>query len=265
LLLETPEAGLVAGMQWLQTTYTVQFNLAHNLNGHLFQGRYKAIVVDGTDPSYFRILSDYIHLNPLRAGILNNYKGLVSFPWSSFPAILGARPCPAWLVTERVLDSHAMTGPAYAKYLQAKVAEFRNGSLDEGWDAVRSGWYLGSEDFRDELIHKMASGIGPSKRESYSGGAVVAHDESAAESLLERGLAVLGLSLDNVQRTKCSDARKQALIWLIRGATNVSSDWICSRLGVGHRSNISRALRRFAAQGDQETELLRGRMLQCKD
>src|SRR5437870_6211386 len=67
-LLETPEPNLVAGMKWFQGTYTIRFNRRHKLRGHLFQGRYKAVVVDPEERRYFATLSDYIHLNPVRAG-----------------------------------------------------------------------------------------------------------------------------------------------------------------------------------------------------
>src|SRR6059058_422292 len=70
LLLETPEANLVAGMKWLQGTYTQRNNSRHELRGHLFQGRYKAIVVDGEEESYFQVVSTYIHLNPARAKLI---------------------------------------------------------------------------------------------------------------------------------------------------------------------------------------------------
>ena len=69
LLIETPEANLCAGMRWFQGTYTIRHNARHKLHGHLFQGRYKAVVVDGEDGTYFRTVSDYIHLNPVRAGL----------------------------------------------------------------------------------------------------------------------------------------------------------------------------------------------------
>ena len=62
LLLETPEGNLVAGMKWLQGTYTQRFNSQHEVFGHLFQGRYKAVLVDGGSAEYFRVASTYIHL-----------------------------------------------------------------------------------------------------------------------------------------------------------------------------------------------------------
>src|ERR1700704_5239090 len=64
LLVETPEPNLVAGMQWFQGTYTQRYNSRHEQHGHLFQGRYKALVVDATQGNYLAVLSTYIHLNP---------------------------------------------------------------------------------------------------------------------------------------------------------------------------------------------------------
>ena len=70
LLLDTPEPNLVAGMKWLQGTYTQRYNSRHRLFGHLYQGRYKALVVDGTQGNYLAVVSTYIHLNPARAGLI---------------------------------------------------------------------------------------------------------------------------------------------------------------------------------------------------
>ena len=80
LLVETPQPTLVAGMHWLQTTYTMRFNRRHRLCGHLFQGRYKAILVDSEEGGYFAVLSDYIHLNPVRRGLCER---AVQWKWSS--------------------------------------------------------------------------------------------------------------------------------------------------------------------------------------
>jgi hypothetical protein len=84
-LLETPKANLVAGMQWFQSTYTIRFNRRHRLDGHLFQGRYKAVLVEPDSAEYFVALSDYIHLNPARAGLIADGSRLGAYPWSSLP------------------------------------------------------------------------------------------------------------------------------------------------------------------------------------
>src|SRR5690348_4304248 len=70
LVLETPRANLVAGMRWFLSTYTARFNRRHKLSGHLFGGRYKSLIVDGSGTGYLKTVCDYVHLNPVRAKLL---------------------------------------------------------------------------------------------------------------------------------------------------------------------------------------------------
>ncbi len=86
LLVETPEANLVAGMKWLQGTYTQRYNGRHEVFGHLFQGRYKAVPVEAANAGYWEVVSTYIHLNPARAGLIEAGKDrLKGYRWSSYP------------------------------------------------------------------------------------------------------------------------------------------------------------------------------------
>ena len=80
LLLKTKKPNISKGMQWFGTTYTRRYNIKHKRNGHLFQGRFKNFLVENDE--YLRLLSFYIHRNPLRAGIVRR---LVDYPWSSYP------------------------------------------------------------------------------------------------------------------------------------------------------------------------------------
>ena len=70
IVLETPRANLVDGMKWFLGTYTSRFNRKHKVFGHLFSGRYKALVVDGGERGYLKTVCDYVHLNPVRAKLL---------------------------------------------------------------------------------------------------------------------------------------------------------------------------------------------------
>ena len=72
-LLEIPEANLFDGMKWFLGTCTQRFNSRHRVFGHLFQGRYRALVIDGAQDGYFQTVSTYIHLNPARAGKLREF------------------------------------------------------------------------------------------------------------------------------------------------------------------------------------------------
>ena len=70
LVTETPRANLVDGMQWLLGVYTSRFNHRQKEFGHLFSGRYKALIVDGSGNGYLKSVCDYVHLNPVRAGLI---------------------------------------------------------------------------------------------------------------------------------------------------------------------------------------------------
>ena len=70
LVVETPQPNLVVGMKWLLGTYAGRFNRRHKLFGHLFSGRYKSLIVDGSGTGYLKSVCDYVHLNPARAKML---------------------------------------------------------------------------------------------------------------------------------------------------------------------------------------------------
>src|SRR3974377_984089 len=104
LVLETPQPNLVAGMKWLLGTYTSRYNRRHREFGHLFSGRYKALVVDGSGNGYLKTVCDYVHLNPARAKLRQHEQPRSAFPWSSYPHYL-AEPSrrPRWLRVDRLL------------------------------------------------------------------------------------------------------------------------------------------------------------------
>src|SRR6266511_2175352 len=115
LVVETPRGNLVAGMKWFLGTYTARFNRRHKLLGHVFSGRYKALVVDGTSPGYFRTVCEYVHLNPVRAKLLSAEQRLRDYAWSSFPEYLKPprRRWP-WLRVERLLGEMRLTKDSVA-------------------------------------------------------------------------------------------------------------------------------------------------------
>ena len=82
LVIETPQPNLVYGMKWLLGTYTKRLNIRHKLCGHLFAGRYKALIVDGSGNGYLRTVCDYVHLNPVRANLLKADAALQDYRWS---------------------------------------------------------------------------------------------------------------------------------------------------------------------------------------
>ncbi len=99
ILLRTRRANLKKAMHWFGTTYTQRFNRRHSRSGHLFQGRYKSIIVQ--NDAYLLQLSYYIHRNPLRAGIV---KRLTDYRWSSYKVYAYGHKTPKWLSTELILS-----------------------------------------------------------------------------------------------------------------------------------------------------------------
>ncbi|HAV64486.1 MAG TPA: transposase, partial [Verrucomicrobiales bacterium] len=94
---------------WFLGTYTGRFNRRHKLFGHLFSGRYKSLVVDGSGNGYLKTVCDYVHLNPARATLLAAGQPLRGFAWSSWPAYLAApSKRPAWLRVDRLLGEHGI-------------------------------------------------------------------------------------------------------------------------------------------------------------
>jgi len=113
LVSETPRANLVAGMQWLLGVYTNRFNHRHKEFGHLFSGRYKALHVDGSGNGYLKAVCDYVHLNPVRAGLIAPEQPLETYRWSSYPLYLqepGKRP--RWLRVDRLLGEWGIPNKA---------------------------------------------------------------------------------------------------------------------------------------------------------
>jgi putative transposase len=108
LFIETPEANLVAGMSWLQNTVTRRHNVRHMAWGRLFGDRYKAVRVDCADTYNYRTLADCIHLNPVRARLIQPKKGrsVLDYPWSSVAGgwALPLRKRPKWLAGEDGLN-----------------------------------------------------------------------------------------------------------------------------------------------------------------
>ncbi len=247
LLLETPEANLVAGMKWLQGTYTQRFNSRHKLRGHLLQGRYKALLIEGEGGDYFPAVGTYIHLNPARSRLFDLAKGhLEEYSWSSYPLFFQPEKRPKWFVVDRLLGSHGVEDDPqgrerFREYMQKRVGEVAaNQSTDSEWENIRRGWCYGSKSFQDAMLTKMDAPLRGHRRASYNGEEIRKHDEIEAERYLIKGLHCLGLDEDTLSSQPKGSREKAALAWLIRANTTVGRRWIASRLVIGDESRVSR-------------------------
>ena len=152
LLIETPSGNLPQIMQHINGAYTTYFNVKHNRSGHLFQGRYKAILVE--IDAYANELSRYIHLNPVRAEMVKTPE---EYAWSSYQFFIGREKPPEWLNRDFILgyfgNKISAAQKEYRKFVSAKVKKEYGSPLDE----VVGSTLLGSPDFIAFIKDKFLS------------------------------------------------------------------------------------------------------------
>jgi len=185
LLLETPEANLSRTMQWLGVSYSVWFNRRHQRAGHLFQGRFKAFLVE--NDSGWQEVARYVHLNPVRVAGLDLSKqqraasraGIVGEPprevvarrlrilrqyrWSSYRGYAGYGAPLAWVWREPLerscggrSQSRSERQAALRQYTEAAV---RQGVVERPWDRLVAGLVLGNEAFARKLREEIRGNV----------------------------------------------------------------------------------------------------------
>lgn len=254
LVVETPNGNLVAGMKWLLSTYTARFNRRHKLFGHLFSGRYKALHVEGSGNGYLRTVCDYVHLNPVRVKLLRPDQPLRDYCWSSLPEYLkapGERV--AWLRVDRLLGELGIPQDSAAGREQLEQGlETRRGQEDgEAFKAIRRGWYLGDEAFRQELLERVSmAAVEPCRTD--------VRRETAADKarrILREELQRLKWDEAALAHRPKGDARKVAMARRLRTETTVTLQWIATHLHMGTWTHVANRLSNAAATPTNQTEL----------
>ena len=153
LLLETPRGNLSQILHHINGAYTTYFNIKRERSGHLFQGRFKGILVDKDE--YCKELSRYIHLNPVRAGMV---KTPLEYPWSSYPYFAGRDHKPNWLTTELVLDDFGGEEKRGFRRYREYVEKGVTNEIENPLKGVIASAFLGSKEFinriREEYLEK---------------------------------------------------------------------------------------------------------------
>lgn len=149
LLLQTPQGNLSQIMRHINGAYTTYFNVKRKRAGHLLQGRYKAILVEAD--TYAGELSRYIHLNPVRAGIVARPE---DYAWSSYRCFVGRQSRPHWLMTDFILDSMIAFGDEAAKGYQRFVEDRLGGGYESPLKEVIAATILGTETFVQAVVGK---------------------------------------------------------------------------------------------------------------
>ena len=144
LLVETPEANLSKGMRQLNGVYTQDFNRRNHCCGHVFQGRFKSILVD--KEAYLLELARYIVLNPVRAGMVQRAQ---DWPWSSFRATIGLVKKPVWLQDDWLLSAFGKNKTEAIRHYMKFVVDGMNRAPI--WANLKQQIYLGDERFIDNV------------------------------------------------------------------------------------------------------------------
>ena len=253
LLLETPHGNLVEAMKWLQGTFTQRYNARHQLWGHLFQGRYKAKVVDDADSSYFQKVSEYIHLNPADAGLVAPGK-LAHYSWSSYPLYLSApSKRPGWLKVEQVLNACGLPEDslkcrrAYRVYMDQMHRVVHMKKMDPAdkteWDRMERGWVHGDKDFRLRMIDLLETQGRAHLKSLVDVDQKRDLGETAARAVLLDCLAYFGLSESDLAGMPKSAPEKMLTAGLLRYHFPVKAEWVAENLSMGHFTTVSRAMR----------------------
>jgi REP element-mobilizing transposase RayT len=246
LILETPRGNLLKVMHGLNGSYTGYFNRKYRRVGHLLQGRYRAILVDKGE--YLLPLSRYVHLNPVRAGIVESPE---KYPWSSYMGYIGKAKKEDWVEYRWVLSHFGRGWKRAAKKYKGYVAEGILGVGESPLKALFAQLVLGGEKFKDRIMAMLkAKKLGPE---------IVARRKLTAFPTLEeivRGVSeAFGVKKDRVLLAgkRLNPARNVAL-YLAQRYTGLANEEIGRLFGGIHYSAVSKAAARVreAMAADRE-------------
>lgn len=259
LALELTEPNLSLGMKWLQGTWVRRYNGLRQLVGRPFQGRYKAIMVE---PGHaFGLVCHYIHLNPVRAGIVKSAE-VVDYPWSSLRKFT-VKPRPSWMESAVVLGeagglSDTKKGwESYQLYLEF-LAEDEPSKKALVSKNLSQGWCIGGQEFKAQLRKELTAR--GAELEQFAGlepEAVQEMREDVWEKQLQvlSGVAKINLSQLPMQK---SHPEKVRLAAALKQSTSVSNSWLAARLGMGKPASASQFVRRYLLEtsGQEATATL---------
>ncbi len=245
LVVETPDANLVEGMRWFLSAYTIRLNHRQKLLGHVFSGRYKALIVDGSGNGYLKTVCVCVHLNPVRAHLLGPQERLLAYPWSSFGWYLAApEHRPRWLQVDLLLGEHeigqdtAAGRQEFERHMEVRRLEQED---EEALKALRRGCCLGSEEFRHKMLELMEGKLG----EDHAGSLHREAAEQQANRIIGEELARRGWQEGDLAARHGSDPGKLAIAARIRKETMLPVKWIAARVQIGTTKGAKSVLHRL--------------------
>jgi REP element-mobilizing transposase RayT len=242
LAVETPEPTLGEGMHWLQSAMATRFNRLRAERGHLFQGRYQALLIE--DGAALARVADYIHLNPVRAKVVMP-EHVANYRWSSLATLLkGPRPprlkVRDWLQARGGWADDAAGHRAYAGYLR-ELARDEAAWSREGLVGLAQGWAIGTLAWRRALAKEHAarsltSGLPRAERSELR--------QATWQTVLEAKLARLGKSASDLSTRPLKQAWKIELAGCIRQESGASIAWLADQLQLGTPATLRGYLHR---------------------
>ncbi len=236
LALETPQGNLVDGMRWLQSTFANRFNRFRGENGHVFQGRYKSLLVenDGMGP-----LCHYIHLNPVRAHMVKT-ENLSLYRWSSFWQLVHPRQRWSNFSVSLFLDAAGGlkdTPKGRIKYQQFLdwLQENELARKEMKFERMSKGWALGTQAFKKSILESLEKN-----------NLVLVEKETGElrvlqwERFVEHCLRLLQKGETDVLSEKKSAQWKVSIACVLRKRFTARNAWIAERLNMGRAESVSR-------------------------
>ncbi len=237
LFVETPEANLSEGMHYLNGSFTGYFNRRHRRSGHLFQGRFKAHLVE--EEGYFLEVSRYVHLNPVRGRLVERPE---DYRWSSYPGYRRAARALPWVTYARVLGEFGHTASqtrrAYARFVQAGIDE----PPESPFRQALGGFLLGSSEFIESIGRRL--------EDRPTDADVPQLQELRPRPSLATILTAVGEHFDRdpadwSRGTRCEDAGRAVAAYLARRRFGYRATAVAVALGYGSSSAVSHAIRRI--------------------
>ena len=269
LMVETPEPNLSRAMQWLNVSYTVWFNLRYNRSGHLFQGRFKAIVVE---PSQWAVaLSRYVHLNPVRTKahrlgkddraaarlglaekapaelVRKRVATLQEYRWSSYRTYIGLSQAAPWLECTTILSRMGAKKQqaSYRAYVEEAI---REGLPERPWEELKSQLVLGSDEFL-EKVRKLVKG---NRREQPSLRKM--EGRPSLDEIIGAVEAVKGEKWEKF-RDRYGDRGRDVVLYLGRIEGGLKLGELTKAAGNVDYVSVSVAVRRFAQRAEKDESL----------
>jgi REP element-mobilizing transposase RayT len=223
LLIETPQANIVKAMHDINAGYANWYRCKYRLVGSIFQGRYKAIVVEKDE--YLLVLSAYIHLNPVKAGMVKKPE---EYFWSSYGSYIGKSKPPSFLYVSEILAKFKRKS-AYGQYV---ISFLEDGKGIAQEDMYGRNSFLGSDGF----IRRALSGFRSGKR---SDGEV--NDEKelrqvSTDDVLEIMMTTFHIDDDDIRSRKKGNVYRKMFIYMLRKHTDLSLREIGELLGMKYRA-----------------------------